>query len=160
MYASKFRDRIAASQGRRGNPRRPRGRSNLTTALPRFLTRHLPAIVWAIVVGVVLALPGGTFTSLARQVPDWAESWIDKGIHALLFLVLAALLLHSARAIAAIRHPVAVVLAGTLVYALLLELLQTQVSGRGLDPLDFVAGGVGALMGLAIAFNWGAGSPP
>ena len=128
--------------------------------MPRFLTRHLPAIVWAIVVGVLLALPGGTFSPLARRVPDWAESWVDKGVHALLFLVLAALLLHSARGIAAIRRPVAAVLVGTLTYALLLELLQTQVSGRGLDPLDFVAGGVGAVVGLAIAFNWGAGSLP
>ena len=103
-----------------------------------------------------MALPGGTFASITRRVPDWAESWADKGIHALLFLVLAALLLHSVRAIVAIRRPVAAVLVGTLIYALLLE---TQVSGRGLDPLDFVAGGVGALVGLAIAFTWSTGSP-
>jgi VanZ family protein len=119
--------------------------------LTRFLTRHLPAIVWAVVVGVVLALPGGAFASMARRVPDWAEGWIDKGVHALLFLVLAALLLRSASAITAIRRPVAAVLAGTLTYALLLELLQTQVSGRGLDPLDFVAGGIGAVVGLLVA---------
>jgi VanZ family protein len=127
--------------------------------LRTFLTHHLPAVVWTVVVGVLLALPGGTFGSITRRVPDWAESWADKGIHALLFLVLAALLLHSVRAIVAIRRPVAAVLVGTLIYALLLELLQTQVSGRGLDPLDFVAGGVGALVGLAIAFTWSTGSP-
>lgn len=124
-----------------------------------FVTHHLPAIVWAVFVGVLLALPGGTFASITRRVPNWAESWVDKAIHALLFLVLAALLLHSVRTVAAIRWPVAAVLAGTLAYALALELLQTQVSGRGLDPLDFVAGGAGALVGLAIAFNWGTGSP-
>ncbi len=116
-----------------------------------FLTRHLPATLWAAVVGIGLALPGGTFASISRRVPGWLEGWIDKGIHALLFLVLAALLLRSAWAIVAIRRPVAVVLAGTLTYALLLELLQTQVSGRGLDPMDFMAGGVGAVVGLLIA---------
>ncbi|MGB5816189.1 MAG: VanZ family protein [Thermoanaerobaculia bacterium] len=125
-----------------------------------FLTHHLPALLWTIVVGVVLALPGGTFASLTRRVPDWAESWADKGVHALLFLVLAALLLNSAGAIASIRRPVAAVLAGSLAYALLLELLQTQVSGRGLDPMDFVAGGVGALVGLAVASIRGSTSPP
>ena len=118
-----------------------------------FLTRHLPAIVWTVVVGVVLAVPGGTFAPITRRVPGWAQGWVDKGVHALLFLVLAALLLNSARAIVAIHRPVAAVLAATITYALLLELLQTQVSGRGLDPMDFAAGGVGALVGLLVS-NW------
>lgn len=119
-----------------------------------FLTHHLPAIVWTVFVGVVLAVPGGTFASITRRVPGWAQGWADKGVHALLFLVLAALLLNSARAITTIHRPVVAVLAATLTYALLLELLQTQVSGRGLDPMDFVAGGVGALVGLMIS-GWG-----
>lgn len=119
-----------------------------------FLTRHLPAILWTVLVGVLLALPGGTFSSIARRVPEWAEGWIDKGIHAFLFLVLAALWLSSARAIAAVRRPAVAVLAATLAYALVLELVQTRVSGRGLDPLDFVAGGIGAVVGLLIS-GWG-----
>ena len=85
---------------------------------------------------------------------------MDKGIHVVMFLVLAMLLLRSAQAIEALRRPVLVVLVATLVYVVLLELVQTGVPGRGLDPLDLVAGGIGAVVGLIITSKRGVGSPP
>jgi len=116
-----------------------------------FLTRHLPAILWAAGIGVLLMLPKSAFASISQGVPEWLEGKMDKGIHAVLFLVLAMLVLRSAQAIEALRRPVSVVLVATLVYVVLLEFVQTWVPGRGLDPLDLVAGGIGVVVGLLIA---------
>ena len=122
-----------------------------------FLTRHLPAILWAALIGVLLVLPKSTFAPIAQRVPEWLEGRMDKGIHVVMFLVLAMLLLRSAQAIEALRRPVLVVLVATLVYIVLLESVQTGVPGRGLDPIDLVAGGIGAVAGLLIS-GWR--SPP
>lgn len=122
-----------------------------------FLTRHLPAILWAGLIGFLLMLPKSTFTPIFRWVPEWLEGRMDKGLHVVMFLVLAILLLRSAQAIEAFRRPVLAVLVAILVYMLFLETVQTGVPGRGRDLLDLLAGGVGAVVGLLIA-SWG--GPP
>ncbi len=104
--------------------------------------------MWALVVGVLLAAPESALPSVSGWLPEAVQPWADKLVHGFLFFVLAALGLRSARALPGIRRPLVFVAAATLVYAVILELIQTQVPGRGWELFDLVAGILG--IGLAL----------
>lgn len=92
-----------------------------------------------------LALAGATVLFLVPRVPGPEDvPLFDKLGHVAILAVLAVL----GRVAFADRPPWAVV-AGLILYAIAIELLQ-PLAGRGRDPWDVVAGGLGALAAFAL----------
>ena len=77
---------------------------------------------------------------------------LDKAGHVALFFVLGALAIGPMRARS--RRPVIAVLAGSLLYGGLLEVLQGALGWRSAELLDLVADGVGSAAGVAAALLW------
>ena len=103
--------------------------------------RHLPVLIWSLVVAVLLAAPGD-------EIPEvGAWKWLDKPAHALLFAVHCGLLARSL-ASSGMRDRglrAAAVVSG--LYAVLLEAAQIRVPGRSWEWWDLVAD----LVGIAVA---------
>lgn len=104
--------------------------------------RRLAAALWTLIVVVLLALPGD-------ELPDpgpW--DWLDKPVHAVLFGIHFALL---ARALAGGRRRLLAALASA-AFAVVMEVAQLWVPGRGWEWWDLAAGFAGiAAAGVFLA---------
>lgn len=103
--------------------------------------------LWALVVALVLLLPGGALPGRPGWLPIELLPWLDDAVHAALFGVLAWLAwppVESRR----LRSGAGLLLLGCGAYALLLELAQVPIPTRGFELSDLVAGVLGAGAGL------------
>lgn len=113
----------------------------------RWLTHHLPALAWAILIAAVLFAP-------PAAVPSWPPlpPHFDKLIHALLFAVLAGLV---ARALAlrrrrSARRVVALTFALCVGYGVATELAQRRFFDRSAELGDLAADAAGAALALTL----------
>jgi VanZ family protein len=113
--------------------------------------RWLPPFLWAILVVISSSVP---------MPPIAAPAGADKGVHALLYLVLGLL---SGRALlrgktARVWHLLVLVL-GLLAFGALDEVHQMWVPGRTADPTDWAADAAGSVIGIAasVAMTRGSG---
>ena len=105
----------------------------------RGVRRHLPTLLWFLLVAVLLLLPG-------EDLPDQEMlSWADKPVHALLFAVQCALLARSLSPPRA-RWRIAAAAIPTAVLAVVLEVAQLWIPGRTWEWMDLAAG----LLGIAL----------
>jgi VanZ family protein len=138
------------------------------TVMSTFLTKYLPALVWAGLVAVALLMTGDSIDDVGLwfEIPDWlrsladqlrpwaerllpwAERWADKVVHFGLFLVLAILVRRCFQDPRDESGPAIKTLAATLVYIVILEAAQIRIPGRGWETLDVVAGIAGVLLGV------------
>ena len=124
-----------------------------------FLTRYLPALIWAGLIAAALLMPGdsldeaGVWFEIPEWLMPWAEMlspWADKLVHFVLFLVLAFLAHRCFRLSmgewgASIRT-----LGATLPYIFVLEAAQIWIPDRGWESLDVAAGIGGVLVALLL----------
>ncbi len=121
--------------------------------MPSKLRMHLLTLGWALVVGVLLTLPGDSFSSADRLFPFLAAEWTDKLVHFLLFLVLAFLAYRSARQISRVQLPLLVSAVLASAYGLALEALQASVPGRSPTFGDMAADTAGVWMFALLALS-------
>lgn len=124
-----------------------------------FLTRVLPALIWAGLIAAALLMTGdsleeaGVWFEIPEWLMPWAEMlspWADKLVHFLLFLVLA-FLVHRCFRLSEVEWGAAFrTLAVTLPYIVVLEIAQIWIPDRGWEGLDVVAGIGGVLMALLL----------
>ena len=109
--------------------------------LPKTKTEKLAMTSWVCILGIVTV---GAL--LPRMSPPGESIGFDKILHALAFVVLAAIPLY------AMPDRKAAVLMALAVapYGYLLEFIQQSVPGREFSPQDLIANNLGALLGLAI----------
>ena len=124
-----------------------------SASLRRFQLMRMLALTWAIVIGVLLTLPGDSFSSRSHLIPFLIPEWTDKVVHLLLFSIMAWLAYLALRDIASLRFPVLVAGGLALAYGLLLEGLQFYVPGRSPSFGDAVADGVGVLAAAAWCYK-------
>ena len=105
---------------------------------------HFQAGSFALILGVVLLLPGGAMP----PVPTF--DWFDKAAHFGAFLCLTVLTARSFRALPLPPRPVLSAALITLAYAVSLELLQGLIPGRLVDVWDLVANGLGIVAGFLL----------
>ena len=103
---------------------------------------------WAGLIAVSLLAPPELLPFAGRG----SVAGLDKAGHVFLFFVLGALAVGPVRARS--RRPVLTVLAGSLLYGGLLEMLQGALGWRSAELLDLVADGVGSVAGVAVALWW------
>ena len=109
--------------------------------LPKTKTEKLAMVCWLCILGVVTV---GAL--LPKMSPPGESIGLDKMLHALAFVVLAAIPLYAMP-----DRKVAVLMALSVApYGYLLEFLQQSVPGREFSPQDLIANNLGALLGLAI----------
>jgi VanZ family protein len=118
----------------------------VTEARERGENRGMPLLLsWAGFIAVSLLAP-------LEAVPFVGPGnvWgLDKAGHVALFFVLGALAIGPMRVRS--RRPVLAVLAGSVLYGGLLEVLQGALGWRSAELLDLVANGVGSAAGVAAA---------
>ena len=132
-----------------------------------FLTKYLPALIWAGLVAAALLMTGDSIEDVGSwfEIPDWLRAWLeelrplakllwpwmDKLVHFGLFLVLA-ILVHRCFVVrkgdwgAPLKT-----LAATLLYIVILEAAQIRIPGRGWENLDIVAGIAGVLVAMVVS---------
>lgn len=121
-----------------------------------YLKNSIPAIVWALFVLTLTALPGNYFPKVTRFL-DWLSP--DKAAHLLMFGILAFLTAYPFKKTFAERKKRSsvsyFVLTTGIVYGGLTELLQAYVFiGRSGNLYDFLADIVGTLLGFGIFLLW------
>ena len=129
----------------------------------RILTRHLPALTWALLTAVALLMPGDPLQETGGwfDLPEWLEllvdklgHWlgprVDKLVHFGVFLVLALLVRRSFYDTSRDLEGALKTLAVTLPYIFVLELAQIWIPGRGWETMDLVAGFAGALVAMLL----------
>jgi VanZ like protein len=114
-----------------------------------FVTLHLPAVLWTLLVGLLLLVPGD-FVSRAT---GWlatgeAPSGSDRLGHLLLFLVLAVLVQRSLGARWSPWRAAVWTLLGTVAYGAALEVGQSWIPGRDPEVVDALMNGLGSAVGL------------
>ncbi|MEE8368640.1 MAG: VanZ family protein [Thermoanaerobaculia bacterium] len=107
---------------------------------------RLSALSWAIVTGILLTLPGGSFSSSSRLIPFLTAAGMDKVVHFVLFSVMAWLAYLAFRDVDALRFPVPAACGFALAYGLILEGLQFYIPERFPSFADVLADGVGVLV--------------
>jgi VanZ family protein len=120
-----------------------------------LLSHHLPAIGWAVLTAVLLVAPGDSLPEMGGWLPPWLEQVADKLVHALLFFVLGVLVFRCFQGLRDARRRVVLTAALCLAYAAVLELAQMWIPQRSWDPMDLVAGGLGAMLALAVTARRG-----
>ncbi len=131
--------------------------------MDKVLTRHVPALTWALLIAVALLMPGDPLQEAGGwfDLPEWLEllvdklghwlgPWADKLVHFGLFLVLALLVRRSFQGTSSDSGAVLKALAVTLPYIVVLEVAQIWIPGRGWETLDLVAGFAGALVAMLL----------
>ena len=119
----------------------------------KVLTRHVPAVTWALLIAVALLMPGDPLQEAGGwfDLPQWLELlWADKLVHFSLFLVLALLVRRSFYGTGSDSEGAVKALAVTLPYIVVLEVAQIWIPGRGWETLDLVAGFAGALVAMLL----------
>jgi len=129
----------------------------------KVLTRHVPAVTWALLIAVALLMPGDPLQEAGGwfDLPQWLEllvdklghwlgPWADKLVHFSLFLVLALLVRRSFYGTGSDSEGAVKALAVTLPYIVVLEVAQIWIPGRGWETLDLVAGFAGALVAMLL----------
>ena len=131
------------------------------TLMGTFLTKFLPALIWACLIAIALLMTGDSIDdvghwfelpdwlrALAKQLQPWAEEWGDKAVHFGLFLVLAILVRRCFQGPSDDSGPAIKTVAATMLYVVILEAVQIRIPGRGWETLDVVAGIAGVLLGV------------
>jgi hypothetical protein len=119
-----------------------------TTKVTRLL-----ALMWAILVGIVLTLPGDSISRSSRLLPFLPPAWMDKVVHFVLFSVMAWLAYLALRDVVSPRFAWLASCGLTLGYGLLLEVCQLFVPGRSPSLGDGVADGVGVLVAAFASYR-------
>lgn len=101
-------------------------------------------------VAVAMLLPGAVLPETGNWLPWRLEAWIDKVVHAAVFLITALLVRRSLQVSGRWSKAGLVAAALTLGWAILLEGAQRVVPGREWDPIDLLAGAVGVLLAAAV----------
>jgi len=112
----------------------------------RFLTHHLPALTWAIVIFLLLSLPSSSFPKAPIYIPS-----LDKLIHAAMFFIMALLLHRSFSVSPSIAAPLLLAVVVATLYGSLGEVYQMLLPDRSADVVDAVSNGGGALLYAAVA---------
>lgn len=122
--------------------------------MPPPFRLHLPALLWALLLAILLLVPGpqGPSTDWGwLQIPDFS----DKVMHALLFGVAAWLFHRSLAAQRPLRPALAAAVAAAVIYGAALELLQgIPVLRRDPDFWDLVANTAGSCLYGGWAARW------
>ena len=129
----------------------------------RILTRHVPALTWALLTAVALLMPGDPFQESGSwfDLPEWLEllvnkfghwlgPWADKLVHFGLFLVLALLVRRSFYGTSRDLEGALKTMAVTVPYIVVLEIAQIWIPGRGWETMDLVAGFAGVLVAMLL----------
>ena len=110
--------------------------------------RRWAAGAWAVLVAMLLLVPGSSVPAVPWWVPTTFGGWIDSFVHAFLFLVQMVLVERAVERRGRGRERrlrVTVVLG----WAFLLELLQIPVPGRSFQFIDLLFAAVGVAIALA-----------
>lgn len=117
-----------------------------------FLRYNLFPLCWALIILLLTLMPGSNMPDLSI----WDLFSFDKFAHMLVFLVLVFTLiigLTKQYTFAKIRkHSVAYALAFSVLYGLIIEVVQMMSPGRSFEVLDFVADTAGCLAGRGIFY--------
>ena len=109
----------------------------------------VPAIIWAIFLGVLMLLPSDSF-------PESSLLTYDKAAHISVFLILTFLLgwasLRVKKQTSLSAKQLGYVYILSFFYGTSLELLQNYVPGRSTDIYDFIANSLGGVLGLAVFY--------
>lgn len=109
---------------------------------------HLPAVLWAVLMAIFLAMPGETALRIADRLPIPA---LDKLVHGALFFVWALLLWRSlSRVLTTTWKTTVVVLVVSCLYGVVSEIGQGWVSGRSPEAADVGADLVGTCLALLL----------
>jgi VanZ family protein len=106
-------------------------------------------LAWALLTAILLLVPA----SLVPDLVGASAPGLDKAVHVLLFLVLGALAVGSARG--RLRHPVLAATAVGVAYGAVLELLQAVLGWRSAELADVFADAIGSTLGAVAAQWWG-----
>lgn len=109
-----------------------------------FIAYKLPALLYAVLIFVMSALPGD-------ELPDLSYFSLDKFVHAAEFGLFGILLFRAFRFPGPIWKPYLVTLLIGIPYAALDEIHQLFVPGRSCDVYDFVMDTAGILVFAAIS---------
>jgi len=118
-----------------------------------FLTRYLPALIWAALIAAALLTTGDSVDDVGAwlEIPEWLRTWVDRAAHLGLFLVLALLVRRCFQGTSGDWGAAIKTLAATLLYIVILEAAQTRIPGRGWESQDVVVGIAGVLMALYLS---------
>jgi aminopeptidase YwaD len=119
-----------------------------------FLRYNLPALLWATVILLLTLLPAAAMP----QVPAWELISIPTLAHAIVFFILALLLLwgltRQSRYPGLSRQAGLLTLVGSVLFGAGIEGLQMVLNwGRQGDPLDVISNSLGTIAGIA-AYYW------
>lgn len=129
------------------------------TVMSLFLTKYLPALLWAGLIAAALLMTGDSLQDVGIwfEIPDWLRPlanklwpWADKLVHFGLFLVLAFLVRRCFLDARGVWGAASKTLAATLLYIVILEAAQIRIPGRGWESLDVVAGIAGVMVALLL----------
>ena len=126
-----------------------------------FLSRYLPALLWAGLIAAALLMTGDSLEDVGFwfKIPDWLRPWADrlwpwadKLVHFGLFLVLAFLVRRCFQGTRGDWGPAIKTLVATMLYVVVLEAAQIRIPGRGWESLDVVAGIAGVMVALLVYY--------
>jgi glycopeptide antibiotics resistance protein len=119
-----------------------------------FLKYNLPTLLWATVILFLTLLPAASMP----QVPAWELISFPTLCHAIVFFILAVLMLRGfskqTQFRALLRQATLLTLISSFLFGVSIEVLQMILNwGRQGDPLDVVSNTIGTLSGIA-AYHW------
>lgn len=108
---------------------------------------HLRAVLWALLLAVLLLTPGDAALDKQLGLPFSPERYLlDLLAHTALLFVMAWSLERSLASLQWVRRPLVVAALVSLLYGLVLELLQSFVPGREAGVGDALANSLGVLL--------------
>lgn len=119
-----------------------------------FIKYNLPTLLWATVILLLTLLPAASMP----QVPAWKLISIPTLAHAIVFFILAVLMLRGftkqSRFLALARQAALLTLLISVLFGAGIEALQMILNwGRQGDPMDVISNSIGTVSGIAAYFG-------